>query len=138
MKKDTNLQQKVQDALHWDSLLQHSEIGVSAEDGIVTLTGFVDSYAKKLKAEAIVKDIKGVSALVEKIEVKFGGEEAVTDAEIANQVVNVLKWNWEIPNDAIKVQVENNWVTLEGSLQWNYQRETVKNLVNNLSGIRGN
>ena len=137
MKKDTNLQQKVQDALHWDSLLKHSEIGVLAEDGIVTLTGFVDSYAKKLKAEAIVKDIKGVSALVEKIEVKFGGEGAVTDAEIANQVVNVLKWNWEIPNDAIKVQVENNWVTLEGSLQWNYQRETVKNLVNNLSGIRG-
>ena len=137
MKKDTNLQQKVQDALHWDSLLKHSEIGVLAKDGIVTLTGFVDSYAKKLKAEAIVKDIKGVSALVEKIEVKFGGEGAVTDAEIANQVVNVLKWNWEIPNDAIKVQVENNWVTLEGSLQWNYQRETVKNLVNNLSGIRG-
>ena len=137
MKKDTNLQQKVQDALHWDSLLKHSEIGVSAEDGIVTLTGFVDSYAKKLKAEAIVKDIKGVLALVEKIEVKFGVEGAMTDAEIANQVVNALKWNWEIPNDAVKVQVENNWVTLEGSLQWNYQRETVKNLVNNLSGIRG-
>ena len=137
MKKDTNLQQKVQDALHWDSLLKHSEIGVLAEDGIVTLTGFVDSYAKKLKAEAIVKDIKGVLALVEKIEVKFGVEGAMTDAEIANQVVNALKWNWEIPNDAVKVQVENNWVTLEGSLQWNYQRETVKNLVNNLSGIRG-
>ena len=137
MKKDTNLQQKVQDALHWDSLLKHSEIGVLAEDGIVTLTGFVDSYAKKLKAESIVKDIKGVSALVEKIEVKFGVEGAVTDVEIANQVVNAIKWNWEIPNDAIKVQVENNWVTLEGSLQWNYQRETVKNLVNNLSGIRG-
>ena len=137
MKKDTNLQQKVQDALHWDSLLKHSEIGVSAEDGIVTLTGFVDSYAKKLKAEAIVKDIKGVLALVEKIEVKFGVEGAMTDAEIANQVVNALKWNWEIPNDAVKVQVENNWVTLEGSLQWNYQREAVKNLVNNLSGIRG-
>jgi len=137
MKKDTNLQQKVQDALHWDSLLKHSEIGVLAEDGIVTLTGFVDSYAKKLKAEAIVKDIKGVLALVEKIEVKFGVEGAMTDAEIANQVVNALKWNWEIPNDAVKVQVENNWVTLEGSLQWNYQRETVKNLVNNLSGTRG-
>lgn len=137
MKKDTILQQKVQDALHWDSLLKHSEIGVSAEDGIVTLTGFVDSYAKKLKAESIVKDIKGVLALVEKIEVKFGVEGAVTDVEIANQVVNAIKWNWEIPNDVIKVQVENNWVTLEGALQWNYQRETVKNLVNNVSGIRG-
>ena len=99
MKKDTNLQQKVQDALHWDSLLKHSEIGVLAEDGIVTLTGFVDSYAKKLKAEAIVKDIKGVLALVEKIEVKFGVEGAMTDAEIANQVVNALKFigNFPIP-----------------------------------------
>ncbi len=137
MKTNTDLQQKVQDALRWEPLLAKVDIGVSADNGIVTLTGYVDSYAKKLKAESIVKDIKGVLALVEKIEVKFGVEGAVTDAEIANQVVNAIKWNWEIPNDVIKVQVENNWVTLEGALQWNYQRETVKNLVNNVSGIRG-
>ncbi|MEI7509965.1 MAG: BON domain-containing protein, partial [Flavobacterium sp.] len=106
MKTNTDLQQKVQDALRWEPLLAKVDIGVSADNGIVTLTGYVDSYAKKLKAESIVKDIKGVLALVEKIEVKFGVEGAVTDAEIANQVVNAIKWNWEIPNDVIKVQVE--------------------------------
>ena len=137
MKLNSDLQNKVLDALHWEPLLNKAEIGVSADNGIVTLTGYVDTYSKKLKAEATVKNIKGIKAIVEKIEVKFGVNGAITDTEIANEVVNALKWNWEIPNDAIKVKVENNWVTLEGELQWNYQRETAQKLVDNLSGVRG-
>jgi osmotically-inducible protein OsmY len=137
MKSNSNLQNKVIEALQWEPILNKTEIGVTADNGIVTLTGFVDSYAKKLKAEETIKNIKGVQALVEKIEVRFGVDGAVTDTEIANEVVNALKWNWEIPNNAIKVKVENNWVTLEGELQWNYQRETAKKIVDNLSGVRG-
>ena len=117
--------------------MNKTEIGVTADDGIVTLTGVVDSYAKKLKAEAIVKNIKGIKAVVEKIEVRFAVDGTISDTEIAREVVNALKWNWEIPNDAIKVKVENYWVTLEGELQWNYQRETAQKLVDNLSGVRG-
>lgn len=137
MKTNTNLQTRVQDALHWEPLLNKTEIGVLADDGIVTLTGFVDSYAKKIKAEEIVKFTKGVKAVIEKIEVKFGTNGAVSDSEIAHEIVNALKWNWEIPNDAVKVKVENAWVTLEGELQWNYQRETAKRLVDNLLGVSG-
>ena len=137
MKTNSDLQDKVLNALHWEPLLNKTEIGVTANDGIVALTGFVDSYAKKLKAEATVKNIKGVKAVVEKIEVRFGVDGAVTDTEIAREVINAFKWNWEIPNDVIKVKVENNWVTLEGELQWNYQRETAQKLVDNLVGVRG-
>jgi osmotically-inducible protein OsmY len=137
MKTNTDLQIRVQDALRWEPLLNKTEIGVLSDDGIITLTGFVDSYAKKLKAEEIVKFIKGVKAVIEKIEVKFGTNESVTDSEIAHEIVNGLKWNWEIPNDAVKVKVENSWVTLEGELQWNYQRETAKRVVDNLVGVRG-
>jgi osmotically-inducible protein OsmY len=137
MKTNTNLQTKVQDALHWEPLLNKTEIGVLADDGIITLTGFVDSYAKKIKAEEIVKFTKGVKALIEKIEVKFVTNETHSDSEIAHEIVNAIKWNWEIPNDAVKVKVENAWVTLEGELQWNYQRETAKGLVDNLLGVRG-
>ena len=137
MKANSDLQEKVLKALHWEPTLNTSQIGVMVDNGIVLLTGFVDSYAKKLKVEATVKNVKGVKAVVEKVEVRFGIEDEVSDSEIAREVVNALKWNWEIPNDVIKVKVENNWVTLEGQLQWNYQRETAQKLVDNLMGVRG-
>ncbi len=137
MKANSDLQEKVLKALHWEPTLDTSQIGVMVDNGIVLLTGFVDSYAKKLKVEATVKNVKGVKAVVEKVEVRFGIEDEISDSEIAREVVNALKWNWEIPNDVIKVKVENNWVTLEGQLQWNYQRETAQKLVDNLVGVRG-
>ncbi len=137
MKANSDLQEKVLKALHWEPTLDTSQIGVMVDNGIVLLTGFVDSYAKKLKVEATVKNVKGVKAVVEKVEVRFGIEDEISDSEIARDVVNALKWNWEIPNDVIKVKVENNWVTLEGQLQWNYQRETAQKLVDNLVGVRG-
>lgn len=137
MKKNTDLQTRVQDALRWEPILNDAAIGVLADDGIITLTGFVDNYAKKLKAEEIVKFTKGVKAVIEKLEVKFDSLGTVSDSEIAHEIVNALQWNWEIPNESIKVKVENAWVTLEGELQWNYQRETAKRLVDNLVGVHG-
>ncbi len=137
MKTNADLQNRVQNALQWEPLLNKEEIGVSVDDGIVTLTGFTDSYAKKVKAEETTKNILGVKAIVEKMEVKFGMNNAISDTQIAHEVVNAFQWNWEIPNDAIKVKVENGWVTLEGNLEWNYQRETANKIAGSLLGVHG-
>jgi len=138
MKTNAELQKDVQDAIKWEPLLNAAEIGVTVKDGVVTLTGTVDSYSKKTEAEDAAKNVAGVKAVVEKIEIKFTGHWAKKDDnEIANEVVNALKWNWQIPKDKIKVKVEKGWITLEGELQWNYQKEAAKNAVNYLTGVKG-
>jgi osmotically-inducible protein OsmY len=137
MKNNSELQKDVQDSIKWEPLLNAAEIGVTAKDGIVTLSGTVDSYTKKLEAENAAKNTAGVNALVEKIKVKFGDSWQKDDNEIATEILNAYKWNWEIPNDKVKVKVEDGWVTLEGQLEWNFQRETAQNLVNIQSGVKG-
>jgi len=117
--------------------LNAAEIGVIAKDGVVSLTGVVDSYAKKMEAENAAKRVIGVKALVEKIEVKFPNDWSKTDAEIANEVLSALKSNWSVPNDKVTVKVEDGWVTLGGELPWNYQKEAAKNAVNFLMGVKG-
>jgi len=137
MKKNEDLQRDVQDAIKWEPLLNAAEIGVTAKDGVITLTGIVDSYAKKSEAEDAAKNVSGVKAVIEKIEIRFGNVGEKTDSEIASEIINALKWNWEVPNDKIKVKVENGWVTLEGDLEWNYQKEAAKKSVSNLVGVKG-
>ena len=137
MKSNEDLQSDVQNAIKWESSLNAAEIGVTAIDGVVTLTGTVDSYAKKLEAEDATKKVAGVKALVEKIEIKFSNTEKKDDTDIVAEVLNTLKWNWEIPSEDIKVKVENGWVRLEGEVQWNYQREAAKRAVKNLWGVLG-
>jgi osmotically-inducible protein OsmY len=138
MKTNADLQKDVQDAIKWEPLLNAAEIGVTAKDGVVTLTGVVDSYLKKTEAEDATKNVAGVKAVVEKIEVKLPNSRAKKDDnEIAKEVVNAFKWNWEVPNDKVKVKVENGWVTLEGELEWNYQREAAKDAVKNLMDVTG-
>jgi osmotically-inducible protein OsmY len=136
MKTNAELQTDVQDAIKWEPLLNAAEIGVTAKDGVVSLTGVVDSYAKKLEAEDAAKKVIGVKALVEKIEVKFPGSWSKTNAEIANEVLTALKSNWSVPKDKVTVKVEDGWVTLEGELPWNYQSEAAKNAVKYLSGVK--
>jgi len=138
MKTNEELQKDVQNAIKWEPLLHAAEIGVSVKDGVVTLTGNVDSYAKKTEAENAAKNVMGVKILVEKIVVKFDSSWAKKDDnDIANEIINAFKWNWEIPNDKVKVLVENGWVTLEGELNWNYQRTAAKTAVNKLMGVVG-
>lgn len=134
---DEKLQSKVQDAIKWEPLLDVTEIGVTAKEGIITLTGTVDSYAKKLEAEKIVRCVKGVRAIVEEIEVKSGHSGQPNDSDIAREILNAFKWNWKIPNDEIQIKVENGWVTLEGEVTWNYEREAAIKAVHNLIGIKG-
>jgi len=137
MKNNQELQMDVQNAIKWEPLLHAAEIGVTAKDGVVTLTGNVDSYAKKIEAETASKKVIGVRALIENIEVKFPNSWSKSDAEVANEVLGALKSNWSVPKDKVTVMVENGWVTLEGELPWNYQKEAAKNAINFLSGFKG-
>ena len=132
-----DLQKDVLNAIKWEPLLHAAEIGVTAKDGIITLTGIVDSYAKKLEAETAAKNVAGVKAVVETIEIKFARIGTKSDVEIAADVITALKWNWQFASDKIKIKVENAWVTLEGELTWNYQREAAKNAIIHVKGVRG-
>jgi len=137
MKTNEDLQKDVQDAIKWEPLLNAAEIGVTAKDGVVTLTGVVDSYAKKVEAENATKTVSGVKAVVEKIEITFGSTWNKSDNEIANEIVSAFKWNWEIPGSKVKVKVEDGWVILEGELTWNYQKSAVQKSVSNIVGVKG-
>jgi osmotically-inducible protein OsmY len=136
MKSNSELQKDVQDAIKWEPLLNAAEIGVTVKEGVVTLTGTVDNYSKKFEAELAAKNVAGVKAVVEKIEIKFSSNGAKKDDnDIANEVVTALKWNWQVPSDKIKVKVEKGHVTLEGELHWNYQKDAALNAVKNLLGV---
>ena len=138
MKTDAELQQDELAELKWEPLLHAAEIGVTAKDGVITLTGTVDGYAKKAEAEDAVKRVAGVKAVVEKIEVKYPSNWArKDDGDIAAEIVNAFKWNWEIPSDKVRVKVENGWVTLEGELEWNFQSAAAMKAVRNLTGVTG-
>ena len=137
MKTNSELQSDVQNAIKWEPLLNAAEIGVTAKDGVVSLTGVVDSYVKKMEAENAAKKVIGVKALVEKIEVKFANSFAKTNAEIANEVLSGLKSSWSVPNDKVTVKVEDGWVTLDGELPWNFEKEAAKKAVSYLTGVKG-
>ncbi|MGA2248034.1 MAG: BON domain-containing protein [Verrucomicrobiota bacterium] len=137
MKSNAELQRDVQDAIKWQPLLNAAEIGVTAKDGIVSLTGVVDNYAKKTEAEDAAKNVAGVTALVEKIEVKYPSSYSKTNAEIATEVLTALKASWDVPKDKVKVKVEAGWITLTGEVSWYYQKEAARDAILNLMGVTG-
>jgi osmotically-inducible protein OsmY len=138
MKTDVEIQKDVMEEIRWDPLLNASEIGVAVKNGIVTLSGEVKSFAKKNAAEDAAKRIMGVKGVAMDIEVRLGDETGKrTDTEIANAVVNALKWHSFVPSDKIKVEVESGWATLEGEVEWEFQRNAAKNAVQSLAGVVG-
>ncbi len=137
MKSNADLQKDVQDAIKWEPLLNAAEIGVIAKNGVVTLTGTVDSYAKKMEAETAAKSVVGVKAVVEEIEVSFPGSFTKSDTDIANDALKALQSASGVPADKIKITVENGWATLEGEVPWHFQGQAAKNAVGNLQGVKG-
>ncbi|MBI5539426.1 MAG: BON domain-containing protein [Bacteroidia bacterium] len=137
MKNNTELQKDVYDAIKWEPLLKTIEIGVIAKDGVVTLTGLVDSYTKKSEAERAAKNVAGVKAVVENIKIQLKSFTNKSGNDIANEILNAFKWSWEIPTDKIKVKVEDGWVTIDGEVKWNFQKEAANKAVNNLIGVKG-
>lgn len=132
---DQEIQQDVLAELKWDAQVQPNEIGVSVKDGVVTLTGWVDSYLKKWSAEEAAYRVSGVKAVANEIEVKLATER--TDADIAEAAVNALKWDAFVPEDKVKVTVSKGWVTLKGEVEWQYQKDEAERVVRRLSGVKG-
>lgn len=135
MRTDTEVQKDVMAQLKWDPFLNAAEIGVAVKDGVVTLSGRVDSYSKKLAAESAAKKILGVKAVAEEIRVGPSPAFRRTDPEIAEAVLNALRWHTAVQEDQIKIKVEDSVVTLEGKVDWNYQRQSAADAIRYLPGI---
>lgn len=138
MKKNQNLLTDVKDAIKWEPALKQAKIGVLVEDGKVSLSGTVDHFEKKSLAEMATKSVSGVKAVFENIAIKFAGKTDIkNDAEILKQVLNGLQLNWEVPNNRVTATVANGWVTLEGELEWNHQKNAAKSAANIQLGVKG-
>jgi osmotically-inducible protein OsmY len=135
MKTDAELQQDVMNELKWEPTLKAAEIGVGVTDGVVTLSGYVDSYYKKWAAERAAARVFGVRAVVEEIQVRYPGSLRRSDEDIAQAVANVLEWNVLVPHDRVKVQVQDGVVTLSGKVDWGYQKYAAEEAVRYLMGI---
>ena len=137
MKTDTQLQQDVIEELKWEPSVHATEIGVEVKSGIVTLAGDVCSYAEKQNAERAAQRVAGVEGLAVELKVKLVGSDKRSDADIARAAKNVLEWSSTVPAGAIKVMVEDGWVTLTGNVDWQYQRQGAANCVRFLLGVVG-
>lgn len=135
MKTDIQIQKDVMDELRWTPLLNSSEIGVAVKDGVVTLSGIVDTYSKKMEAEKAAANVAGVKAIALDVQVGVSSYFKRTDAEIAEDVLKALKLHTSIPDDKLKVKVEDGIVTLEGEVEWEYQRAAAKNTIQNFAGV---
>lgn len=137
MRTDDQIQKDIVDELKWEPSLQDEDIGVAVRDGVVTLAGFVSSYANKWKAERVASRVKGVKAVANDLEVKLPTSSSRPDPDIARAALDALKWNILVPSDRIKVKVEKGWLTLEGDVDWHFQREEAERAVRYLTGVKG-
>lgn len=134
---DKELRQLVIDELEYEPSIDAADIGVAAENGVVTLSGYVTDYAQKMTTERAAWRVKGVKGIAQKIEVRLPGDKQQNDDEIAQRALNILAWNAVVPKDGIRVRVADGWVTLSGKVQWNYQRLAAEKEVRKLGGVRG-
>ncbi len=137
MKTDAELQQHVMDELKWEPTIQAAEIAVAVKDGVVTLSGTVDSYAKKWAADRAAKRVFGVRAVTEEIKVILAGSHKRADEDIAQLARKVLDWNLWVPSERVKVMVKDGLITLSGDVDWYYQKERAEDAVRHLVGVLG-
>lgn len=136
-RSDAEIQRDVLDELGWDARVQPNEVGVSVEGGIVTLTGWVDSYAKKWAAERTAHRLRGVRAVANDIEVRLTGSAERTDSDIAVAATRALEWDAFVPVESLDITVSNAWVMLRGEVEWGYQKRAAERALRLLSGVRG-
>jgi osmotically-inducible protein OsmY len=132
---DKELRLTVEEALEWEPSLDSHYIGVSVNNGVVTLTGFVSSYPEKREAEHVAARVRGVRAVAGALEVRLPGQHARTDVEIASEAASALAWNTLVPEDRVRVWVEKGRVTLEGTVDWHYQRLAADRAVRYITGV---
>jgi osmotically-inducible protein OsmY len=137
MKTDAQLKKDVEAELEWDPVIDASHVGVAVADGVVTLTGHLDTFAEKYAAERAAQRVEGVKAVAVELDVKLVAGHQRSDGEIAAAVESALKWHALVPEDRIKVMVEKGWVTLSGEVDWEYQRAQAVKAVRPLTGVIG-
>jgi osmotically-inducible protein OsmY len=137
LRTDPQIQRDILDELKWDARVQPNEVGVVVKDGIVTLTGWVDSYTKRWAAEEAALRVKGVKAVANEIEVRLPASSERTDTDLAAAAIRALEWDAFIPNNRVKVTVAKGWVTLEGEVDWLFERDDAERVVRRLTGVRG-
>jgi osmotically-inducible protein OsmY len=134
---DNDLKQHVLSALDWEPSLDASDIGVSVDDAVVTLRGNVASYAEKVTAERVALRVYGVKAVANDLAVRLVSEFERTDTEIAQAAVAALEWNTMVPHDRVTITVNNGWIALKGTLDWQYQKDAAARVVRDLTGVKG-
>jgi osmotically-inducible protein OsmY len=137
MRSDKEIRTDVVAGLSWSSRVRDEDVAVAVEDGVVTLAGTVDSYAQRDAAERAVQSVNGVRAIANDLRVKRPGKVQRSDAEIAHAVVTALMWNTQVPSKQITARVAKGWVTLEGAVDWQFEKEAAKNAVRYLTGVKG-
>lgn len=132
-----DLQRAVLNELRWEPSVNAAEIGVTATEDVVTLSGLVDSYADRVAAERAAKRVRGVRGVANGLEVRLPDEKLRTDTDIAEAAVRVLEWDAWVPHDRVRATVRGGWVTLEGEVDWKYQAEQAERVVRHLTGVLG-
>lgn len=136
MRSDIEIQKDVIDQLNWEPVLHTTEIDVQVKNGVVTLSGMVYNYSQKAAAERAVKKIAGVKALAAELRVGITPDFNRSDTEIADAIVHALRWNISVPDEGIIVRVENGMVSLEGEVDWDYERTAAGYTVEHLAGVK--
>ena len=134
---DAQIQADVLAELKWEPRVLPNEIGVIVKDGVVTLTGWVDSYTKRWAAEDAAHRVRGVKAVANEIEVRLSKDDERTDADVAAAAVRALEWDAFVPIDKLDVTVSKGWVTLRGEVEWQYQKADAERVVRRLAGVKG-
>ena len=137
MRTDGDIERDVKEELKWNPDLDASDIAVSVKDGVVTLAGFVKSFTDKYEAEAAAKRVAGVAAVANDLEVRLPAIDQRPDPDIARDAVAAIKSQLPISSEHIKIVVKNGWVTLEGTAEWQYQRNTAETAVRRIKGVKG-
>jgi len=137
MKTDAQLRDDIQAELAWDPAFKAADVGVIVKDGVVTLTGHLASFAEKYAVERAVQRVHGVKAVAVEIAVKIPFDNERTDADIAMAAERALEWNVLVPDGKIRPMVEKGWLTLNGEVEWEYQRRAAESAVRSLMGVRG-
>lgn len=137
MKTDAQLQKDILAELAWDPAINATDVGVIVKDGVVTLTGHLTNFAEKYAAERAVRRVSGVKALAVEIEVRLSPSYRRSDSDIAAAVQRAIDWNVVVPDNCIQPKVENGWITLNGEVEWNYQRKAAERAVRDLFGVVG-
>jgi len=134
---DTDVKHHVENALEWEPMLDAKDIGVSADQGVVTLRGNVPSYTQKLAAERVALRVYGVKAVANDLIVHLANSHQRTDTEIAQAALAALKWHTIVPDDRVTLTVKDGWMTLAGTLDWGYQKDAAARAVRDLTGVKG-